>query len=154
MASDYVTELRRDAKAHGIPWNYVRDEFDRLKAEMMETAWRDREPRIVAWHFHVGGKSGSAPFWRHGFRARFGRAWDKGADHTIIPRYDEMFELVASQFPEWEGRESEFFAWLMVPAEKLPSTRELWEQAYAAAWQAKESAPVDCARSPYADVEF
>lgn len=54
---------------------------------------------MPAWQFYVGPKSGSAPFWRHGFRSRFRSRLARGSDYTIIPAYDQITEAALAECP-------------------------------------------------------
>lgn len=102
MLKDTLAEFRAEAKAAGIPWSWVCQQ----KAELVENELEKRdEPNAIrrsAWEMHVGPDSGSAPFWRHGFIARFGARIAKGADFTCIPGYDTIAQQIASEFPRFD----------------------------------------------------
>lgn len=105
MLNATIKELRETASREGIPWKWVRDlknELVRLEEEKRAATVRARQ---VAWWRYVGQNSGSAPFWRHGFAARFEHRIARGADYTIIPGYDEIAYTLRStvgEYSEWE----------------------------------------------------
>lgn len=108
MLRETINELRAEAKQLGVPWSWVLE----LKEELIQLASESRAPRVEArqeaWFCYVGRKSGSAPFWRHGFQSRFGRRLAQGSDYTIIPCYDEIADAVrqmAEEYSAWDSAE-------------------------------------------------
>lgn len=107
----------------------VRDCIGELYAEYLEQRDREEGPRKIAWGMFVGSNSGSAPFWRHGFRRRFGHRLANGADHTIIPGYDVIAQAVAAEYPEWKDRCDELWEFLLSPYERRLTRMDFHEQA-------------------------
>ena len=73
MLSETLAELREQAKAAGIPWRWVCERKEELLEIETRKRWAEVSARQVGWWSYVGWTSGSAPFWRHGFQARFGQ---------------------------------------------------------------------------------
>jgi hypothetical protein len=99
MLKETLPEIRAEAKRLGIPWEWVCKLKDQMIADEREKREIPELMRRAAWHSYVGGSSGSAPFWRHGFRARFKTLLAKGSDFTKIPCYDLVAAAVMEQLP-------------------------------------------------------
>jgi len=130
MPANIVAEVRAECNRLGIPFEVVRD--CKAAIEEAERASREREWEIrqTAWSEAVG--PGSWPFWRFGFRARWGRRYDE-RDCTAIPQYDEIHQLVASRFPEFAEGDGEHRLFELLFSEYRPLTpkADLWWQALA-----------------------
>lgn len=99
MLKDTLPEIRAEAKRLGVPWKWVCQLKDELIAAEREKREIPERIRQAAWHSYVGGDSGSASFWRHGFRARFSRLLARGSDFTKIPCYDLIAGAVMEELP-------------------------------------------------------
>lgn len=117
MLRDTLAEIRAEAKRLGIPWVDVIAAKNSLVACEREARELTDGVREYAWHRHVGGASGSAPFWRHGFVARFGHKIARGADFTCIPGYDLIAASVGEAYPQFAGD----------TAGDVSGTESLWE---------------------------
>ena len=106
MLREKLAELKSEARRAGVPWSWVVDQKNELVRLEAEKRAHLVEARQAAWYSYVGRNSGSAPFWRHGFRARFGRRLQEG-DHTIIPCYDEIAAAVQEQVEQFRSFECE-----------------------------------------------
>ena len=129
MLSETLAELREQAKAAGIPWRWVCERKEELLEIEARKRWAEVSARQVGWWSYVGWTSGSAPFWRHGFRARFGqRLQNAGRITRSSPAtisspnrsaatcrlyeewsIDEIWELLLSDYMPWPPREK-FYA--------------------------------------------
>jgi hypothetical protein len=138
MDRDTLRELKTEAKRLGVTWGDVLDEYAIVKSIELERRERPREIRKTAWHALVGSQSGSAPFWRHGFLARFGRQLARGADYTCVRGYDDIRQSVTQTFPEFldppgeSGRGTEdLFEFLFSPYDPMPSREQMLREALA-----------------------
>jgi hypothetical protein len=118
--------LRRQAKKLGIPWSMVLEMYRLVKNEEQAAREHPNEVRSTAWHAMVGHKSGSAPFWRHGFVSRYGRRVDRH-DYTVIPGYDVLAQEIAGIFPEYahDAGTEELFAFLLSTYNRMPSRQTM-----------------------------
>ena len=126
-ANDYRDEARR----RGLKWAAVVEAYRELKTIEWEKRQRPNEIRAVAWMMHTASTPGSWPFWRHGFASRFRTRLARGADHTIVPGYDEIAQQIATEFPEYAGDDGTGRLWdfLFSQYDKMPSRYELLELA-------------------------
>lgn len=136
MLKDTLPEIRAEAKRLGIPWAWVLAAKDQLIRDEREHRGYRNGIRMYAWHSCVGADSGSAPFWRHGFQARFAARFARGADFTIIPGYDLIAQEVASQFPEFEGEHAGDVSGCNTLWEFLLSSYEPWPPRETFYWKA------------------
>lgn len=128
MRLSIVAEVRAECKRLGIPFDAVRDAKRAMQDAERAARERNNEIRQVAWG--TATSRGCWPFWRFGFRARWGRRYDEN-DHTAIPGYDLIHQVVASQFPEFDTPDGEcrLFEFLMSPYERFTPPAEMWWQA-------------------------
>ena len=80
------------------------------------------EVRRTAAEFYFGGeRCRHAGRWAHIFQEQFGRMTE-GRDHTVIPRYDELAQEVASVFPEYQDEDGTARLWdfLLGPHDPMP----------------------------------
>lgn len=128
-AADAKREARREADERGIPFDVVEATYRELRAMERESRVAGWELRREAWERAV--PVGCHPFWRHGFAVRFPRAFGDG-DRTLIPRFDELADELAEEFP-WLMRADDpaeaLFEFLAEPHDTLPSAAETWERA-------------------------
>lgn len=121
-------EIRAACRRSRIPFDVVKQIKEAMQeAERLSRA-REFEVRQVAWRDAAGANC--APFWRFGFRARWGRKYDE-ADQTVVPRYDEIQQVVASEFPEYSGSDGEQKLWELLFSDyrKLTKPADLWNAA-------------------------
>jgi len=137
-----LAEVRREAKQRKIPWVAVQAAADQVKAAERDKREHANEVRQTAWYYATALSPGCWPFWRHGFRSRWGRRVDDH-DYTCIPGYDLLGQEVASAFPEYstdDGTER-LFDFLFSPYDKLPSAETVWRKALDLASYHHESQP-------------
>jgi hypothetical protein len=124
-------EIRHEASRRGVPWDWIRDQKDRLVEIEREKRLPQVEARQAAWWSYVGRDSGSASFWRHGFKARFGRRLAVGADYTCVPCYDEIAAAVREQVDEYSAWSTEeIFAFLLADYQPFPARSRFWWEAW------------------------
>jgi hypothetical protein len=130
MDHESVARLRSLAKAAGVSWQAVVDRYEMLREQDREKRARPNEVRQAAWWYATANSPGCAPFWRHGFVARYGRRVEQ-SDHTAIPGYDEIAQEVGSRFGEFAGDDGTERLWsfLLSPYEKRPSREDLLKRA-------------------------
>ena len=121
--------IRLECRQRGIDPAFVADVKGALAAHQDYGIGRRREMRQLAWQSFHANHPGYHPFWRHGFQAHWGKRVD-AHDYTVIPGYDELFEEVSGEFPEWRERDThDFYAELLSPCPRLETAAELWERA-------------------------
>lgn len=127
-------DARKIARELNLDWRTVCDAFDHLLEQERERLLAEDVVRMAAWSFATSGRAGYAPFWTFGFAARWGKKFEEG-DHTNVPKYDQIHQVVSSQFPQWDydGAEADLIDFLMTKRQPMPSRRELWSQAIALA---------------------
>jgi hypothetical protein len=118
--------IRAECRARGIDPAFVADVKAALRDQQDNGPLRRREMRQMAWQKMK--PPGCWPFWRHGFRAHYGKRVDDH-DYTAIPNYDELHAEVSAEFPEWAEDEYGFFCELLSPCPRLETAAELWERA-------------------------
>jgi hypothetical protein len=132
MSHDIRREFRRKAQAAGVPFAVLEQTYRALRIMERETRERGWEIRARAWLCVTFFTPKSQGFWRHGFRARFPKAFD-GGDYTNIRGFDLIAKEVAAAFPELDddvdGGCENLFAFLSEPHDCLPPVEETWEQA-------------------------
>ncbi len=126
-----IPAIRSEARRRGLKWAAVVEAYRELKAERWEKRQRPNEIRATAWMMHTASTPGCWPFWRHGFASRFRTRLARGADHTIVPGYDEIAQQIATEFPEFATDDGTQRLWdfLFSPYDKMPSRYELIEEA-------------------------
>jgi len=126
-----ITHLRHEALDRGLDWAAVEAAYRDEKAIAFETRQRPSEIRATAWHIHTASRPKCWPFWRHGFAARFASRLARGADHTIVPGYDEISQQIGTAFPEYAGDDGteRLFDFLFSPYDKMPGREELYRRA-------------------------
>lgn len=135
-------QIRNDCAERGIDAVVVAQIREGMKAELEAGPCRRREMRQLAWQLFHANHRGVHPFWRHGFRAHWGKRVD-AHDYTVIPGYDELFEEVTNEFPEWRERDmSDFYDELLSPCPRLETAAELWNRAFDAAVRLTEAGPL------------
>lgn len=140
--------VEEESQRLGLPLPVVADAFDHL-AEAEHATIRRHEMRREAWLMHNANRPGCHAFWRGGFRTRWGRRVDLH-DYTIIPGYDQIHGQICGFYPEWSGREYEFYCELLGPLPRLTPAKKLWQTAIALAQEHGES-PVPNSGEPAAD---
>jgi hypothetical protein len=122
-------EVRAECRRCRIPFDVVRDIKLAIQDGERNERQRENEVRQVAWAEAV--TRGSWPFWRFGFRGRWGEEYDNH-DQTVVPRYDEIQQVVGSQFPEYSGPGGEDRLWTLLFSEykRLTPPSELWWKAF------------------------
>ncbi len=126
-----MNELRQEARDRNLPWSAVEAAYRDVKAAEWENRRVPNEVRSFAWMLFTASRPGCWPFWRHGFLSRYGRRLARGADHTIIPGYDEITGQVAGSFPQYATPDGEDRLWsfLLSPYDKLPDRHTLYQKA-------------------------
>jgi len=126
-----MNEIRREARERGLDWNAVRQAAAEVRDAEREKRQRPNEVRETAWIMATACTPASWPFWRHGFYSRWGRRIARGADYTVIPRYDEIAQEVGWYFPEYSGDDGteRLFEFLLSPYDKLPTREEIYRKA-------------------------
>jgi hypothetical protein len=119
-----------------IPFEVVRDIKQSLQEQ--ERLSREREIAVRQRAWQAVTTPGCWPFWRFGFRARWGELYDNG-DATAVPGYDLIHQAVASEFPEYEGELGEYklFELLFSPWRKLTRPNDLWWNSFTVAKKLK-----------------
>ena len=143
MAVDTLHRVREEAQALGIDWGDVKAAYRWVLDAEREKRAHPNQVRQAAWMMATASTPGSWPFWRHGFLSRWGQRIARGADHTIVPGYDEISQEIASEFPEYAGDDGTERLWdfLLSPYDRLPSREDLYLAALdlVASHQHKES---------------
>jgi hypothetical protein len=119
--------VRAECRRLSLPEDIVAGAYDHLAAAEAQTI-RRREMREQAWKMFNANRPGCHAFWRGGFRTRWGKRVDEH-DYSIIPGYDQLHGQICGFYPEWEGREYEFWCELLSPLPRLTPPRELWQAA-------------------------
>jgi len=123
------TTYRRKAKELGISWETLLDTYRELRVHERQSRERAWKMRRRAWKFMTS--EGCHGFWRHGFQARYPKAFGEG-DRENIPGFDVCSQVVAAEFPELNQDNDPaeaLFDFLSQPHDKLPSSEETWEEA-------------------------
>lgn len=76
----------------------LRQALAMLREQSREHRQREWLLRQAVWSFYAWTDR-CLPFWRHGMKRRFPRAFASG-DRTLIPRFDEVAQALAQEFPE------------------------------------------------------
>ena len=126
-----LTEIRQEARRRGLDWAAVEAAYREVKAMEREKREHPNEIRASAWMLYTASSPGCWDFWRHGFLARFGHRLARGADHTIIPGYDEIAQQIATMYPDFAGDDDTARLWdfLLSPYDRLPSREEMYRKA-------------------------
>jgi len=125
-----LRDIQAEVKSRGLDWAEVQAVYRDLK----EAEWVKREQpnavREAAWMMYTASTPGSWPFCRNGFR-RFARRIANGADHTIVPGYDEIAQQIGSEFPEYATDDGTQRLWdfLLSPHDRYPTREELYREA-------------------------
>jgi len=125
-----MTDVKQEAKSRNIRWT----EIKRVASELRQLARQEREwewsLRRRVWEFYAYTRD-SLPFWRHGMKSRFRRAFEDG-DMTLIPRFDDVAQSIACEFPELSNKDDIsqwLFEFLREPHNTLPSLESFYAQA-------------------------
>ena len=141
--TETIRTLKAEAKAAGVTWAEIKDAY----AEVKQAEWAKRERpdaiRREAWAMEMAGHPRSHAFWRHGFLSKYGRKLAKGADHTIVPGYDDMAQELAAEFPEFDNDHGteDLFELLLSPREPMPRAEQLYREAFELAEYRKATQP-------------
>lgn len=125
------TDIRRQAIVSGVPLAALTDvyrEFRQLARQEQEWMW---ELRKRVWSEYAYTPE-SRDFWRHGMQVRFRYAFAEG-DMTNIPRWDDVAQSMACEFPELSGNDDvsqRLFELIREPHNRLPTAEETWREAF------------------------
>lgn len=144
-----VAEIKAEARENHVPWATVREIAEAMIEAERESRGYDNEVRQFAWFLVTAHTPASQPFWRHGFRSRFGRRVEKHG-YEAIPRHDLIHMQVASQFPRFDTPTGidDLFDFLFADYVPLTPRGEVYAAALAFALEEAEAAAAD------ADIEF
>lgn len=144
MATQSVETIRTEAKRRGVPWRLVLEVCKELRAEAAAAAEHSNRVRREAWTSYTARTPWAWPFWRIGFRSRFGKRVD-AADYKAVPGHDVLHQQIACQFPEFDGDDGceRLWAFLMAPYEPLPKREALLGRALELAAAAVEDRDVE-----------
>jgi len=129
MAAASIEAIRTEAKAAGVPWSWVIAACRELRAQEADAREHANEVRRHAWFLHASAAY-AQPFWRIGFRTRFGRLVD-AHDYKRIPGYDTLHRELCCRFPEFADDDGceRLWSFLMAPYDPVPRRAALMARA-------------------------
>lgn len=125
---DSVAELRQQAAAAGIPWQQVVERFRDYWDQLLASRAHEIDVRRQSWAYWNANRPKKWPFWRHGFRAQYGRRYCNHDVH-VIRGWDCFADEMGGIFPEWSGRGEELWEFLMSDYQRLPPRASYYEYA-------------------------
>lgn len=130
MAAPVIESLRAEAKRRGLKWSHVLAAYREVKAGEIAAREHANEVRRQAWTSHTARTPWAWPWWRIGFRSRYGRLVDT-ADYKAIRGYDVLHAEVAATFPEFSDDDGceRLWSFLLSPYNPLPRREKLLERA-------------------------
>lgn len=130
MADPILETIRREAKAGGVPWSWVIEACRELREQARDAREHANEVRRHAWFLYNGSRPWAWPWWRIGFRSRFGKLVDDH-DYKRVPGYDTLHQELCCRFPEFgdDGGCERLWAFLMAPYDPVPRRAKLMAQA-------------------------
>lgn len=93
-----ILRFKKAARALGLEWRAVCAERDRLRELELDLRRDDDDIRRYGWILYSG--AAAEPFWRGGFRRKFGSLMASGGDVDSIPRSDDLAQELRAICPQ------------------------------------------------------